>query len=148
MREALSQTEVRQLRQKVRRLPGNENVLIFEVAVNVATLMRERQSIERLRDDRYAVFVSESPALHFGELLCICAFDVFSYEVNDSIVCAAIDELDNVFVFKRRGNVHLAHEATHCFVADSKFRQQGFDRDWTSSALLTAQHHCAHSTTA
>ena len=49
-------------------LAGDQNVLIFEVAMNVALRMRERERVERLRDDRNAVFVRESAALLLGKL--------------------------------------------------------------------------------
>src|ERR1044071_7112707 len=47
-----------------------------------------------------------------------------------------IDKLDDVFVFQCCGNVHLAHEATHCFVTYGKLRQQRLDSDCSSCGFF------------
>src|SRR4029079_851394 len=85
-------------------------------------------------------------ALQLGEFRSVCALDKFRYEINDTIVRAAIDELDDVLVFQRSSDVDLAHEAAHRFIADRKLRQQSLDSDGASSTLLATQHHCSHST--
>jgi hypothetical protein len=42
------------------------------------------------------------------------------------------------------GDVDLAHEAFHRFIADGEFRKQSFDRNSASCALIARQHHAAH----
>jgi len=57
MSEALGKPEVSQLGDKIRRVAVDEDVLVLEVAMDVALRVRERKRVERLRDDRNAVFV-------------------------------------------------------------------------------------------
>src|SRR6185369_6210233 len=101
----------------------DENVLVLEVAMNVALRVRERECVERLRYDGDAVFVRESPAVMLSELARISAIDKFSHEIHNAIMRTAIEELDDVFVLQRRGNVDLTHEAFHRFVTNGKFRK-------------------------
>src|SRR6185369_11912846 len=142
--ETLRQAKVSQLRDEVLRATSNENVLVLEVAMNVALGVCERECVERLRDDRNAVFVRQSPTVIFSKLRSISAIDEFSDEINDAIVCAAIDELDDVLVLQRCSDVDLTHEAFHSFVTDGKLRQQRFDRNWASGFLLASEHHATH----
>src|SRR5512132_2427801 len=116
--------------------------------MDVALRVRECQRVERLRDNRDAVFKTEPSALTLGEFACIAPFDKLRDEIDDAIVRSAIDELDDVLVFECGGDVDLAHEAAHRFVADGKLRQQRFDRDSASSPLLSTEHHRTHATAA
>src|SRR5689334_673041 len=99
MRKTLRQSEVSQLRDEIWRPARHENVLILEVAMNVALRVRVRQRLERLRNDRDAVVVRQTTPACFGKFASIGAVDVFTYEIDHAVVRAAIDKLDDVFVF-------------------------------------------------
>src|SRR5687768_6656301 len=107
MRETLGEAEVGQLCHKIRRVTGDEDVLILEVAMNVALRVRVRKRLERLRDDRDGVVVTKATSTGFREPRGVGALDVLGDEIDHAVVCAAINKLDNVSVLQRRGNVDL-----------------------------------------
>src|SRR6185369_7181223 len=119
-------------------------VLVLEVTMNVALRVRERERVERLRDDRDSVFVRKSPAVSLGEFAGISTIDEFSHEIDDTIVHAAIDKLDDVLVLQRRGDIDLTHEALHRFITDGKLGKERLDRNRASGALLATEHHATH----
>src|SRR5687767_6411643 len=106
--------------------------------------MRKRQSVECLRDDRNSVFIFEPATLLLGQLRCVRAIDKFCYEINDSVVRAAIDELDDVLMLERCRDVDLAHETAHGFITDRKLGKQSLYGNGSSGLLLATKHHCAH----
>src|SRR5687767_15811885 len=92
MREAFSKSEVGQFSDEIRRAARDEYVLIFEVAMNVALLMGERQGIECLGNNRDAFRVSEITPVHFRQSRSVGAFDELRHEIDDTIMRAARSE--------------------------------------------------------
>ena len=116
-------------------MAGDQDVLVFEVAVNVTLRMRERERIECLRDDRNAVFVTETATLMLRRAWTALSLRQILDQVNHAVVHAAIDNSTMFLCLSAAATSISRRKRRIGFVADCKLRQEGLDRDGRSGGF-------------